>query len=149
MRPLFLALGVAALAGPVAAQSIDSAEEAWAIARRNSVTPEGWRLMNVDASTAAFLSLTGGADTGRWVATLDADAMQIEFGLVQADCRAGVWRWRQSSTRDWSGNFVSDGGATDYVAPVPGSVGEAIFAAICPSYRPTLPVPPLPTPGGA
>lgn len=125
---------LAAFACPVAAQSIDSHEEAWAIAARQSVTPAEWTLVNWSLRDAIFIrKLTSGPYRPEsWVVFIFADNLTAEFRYIHANCQTSEYWSTQSSTRDWRGGFLGSAGAKAPERAVPGSVGEAIVSDLCP-----------------
>ncbi len=119
---------------PAFAQSIDSQEEAWTIAARQSITPAEWTIVDYDADSAVFVKKfpSGSSRSESWVAFIFADDLTATLSYMHADCRTHEFWSSQSSTRGWNGSFLSSGGQTTRERAVPGSVGETILDELCP-----------------
>jgi hypothetical protein len=122
------------LAAPARSQTIDSQDEAWAIAGRQSITPAEWTLVDYDAEAAAFVKKlpAGPFRSESWVAFIFADSLTATLSYLHADCGTSEFWSSQSSTRDWNGTFLRSSGSTVRERAVPGSVGEAMLESLCP-----------------
>ena len=131
LKVAIFALALVGAAGVAVAQSIDSVDEAWAIASRNSVSPDEWTMAYVDNAQAAFIKNEPVSDSAYWVMMLDTEDLTSTLAVAQIECGRSSWSFGTSTIRSWSGEFISSspGSAPDYV--VPGSVGQAIYDRLC------------------
>lgn len=132
----------ALLAALMLPQSIDGADEAWDIATTNGITATDWQLVSFDKEAAYFVK-NGQIGGRRWAASVDANDITVTLMLLDVDCRAGKYSFVQSSTRDWRGAHLTDGGAIAEAYPAPGSVAELMVNHVCPPI--IIPGPSRPT----
>ena len=118
-------------------QSIDTHEEAWAIANRNGITREAWSEVYADASMAVFVrnQPVGGES---WIALVDADDLTVSLTLSSIDCARETWVSSQGSVRSWAGETIRATGQ-ETAQIVPGSVGSKVYERFCPSGTSTTP----------
>lgn len=131
---IFGVLAAVAFGSAATAQSFDTLEEAWSVAARNGVDPATWTAVTQDERSAAFIKNTPEAagPTVHWAAMIDADELDFSLFLLDFNCRDNRYRFLQQSSRDWRGNNLSSGGATDWAYADPGSVAESLFRQVCP-----------------
>ena len=148
MLKITMIASLALLAGSASAQSIDSVEEAWTIAKRNGVTPQQWDLVHVKQTEAAFLlNRSTGASSRFWVAYVDTADLSTVLMLVDFQCRDRTYQIAESSTRTWLGNETSSSGRNAVQSAPPGSIIERVLDTAC-AYPINIPGPPRATSGG-